>query len=1068
MKTKMQYRRALIAGILLICSLSITGCVGTAANTAATVTTTTAATVAPLTISGNQLQIATSTLLATFKQAALISLQNRMTNETYIATPGPNWVDLPLLQNNGQTLTAGNWSMNPDGASASIQFTDSQRTLTMTAGVVDDDLFLRFAGSSTAPGVVGASWGISGLNLNPGRLIIPALGGTYFDATSTPDVEGFDYPVEWENQMVIYQGKAGNVLIYARDPGPSYKRLLVSRPTGTLDLSLEMFAPGPWPSSLTVSPIEWRMHGFSGSWTQAADSYKSYMSSLRPFTSTNSAQSWVKAVRAVEIFETLDPTLLDALAAEVVPNQTVLLLTTWRQQPFDIYYPDYTPDPAAISFVARARQLGFRIMLHVNLLGISEVHPEYANFTQCQIKTADTLQPTGWLWDSLPSGDPRRFAYISPSCSSYRQLFINQIAPAIAALKPDALHLDAGGAIINDGNGLIEGLNSMQGMIQLHKDILATYPNLVLGGESTNEVIGPYNWLAQRWPSDSPPHSISSYLMSSQVFFYGFLDQPDPDEDSFANYLSRYEGFGVVPVNFIVDPTDLDQGRQRTHLILAYQKMLQTNLYSPDWTGDWTGLEFRQSNAAKTSTLSVKDDGTFVTLQQGSTIFYQRAHGASSYTTPFFVDNWPAYDDGHLVGMTPEQQYWLTSTAFRPSGETHLLTVPANMEVGIDTLRTSQYSIFEIDGADRNWFDFVEEFAGAKLGTIYNLTDYGVIDGAVIGVGSATVKGVFYDSVIFEHPPYLQALGGSDFIEYSIPIPVAPKVSLSFNAGIADGNSQSDGVLFGVQINGQTAWKATVLPDKGWTAGTVDLTSYAGTTVKLRLLTHPGLALNPAFDSACWNALSINTDFSTTANVQLQLATGSSTTPQFTSNVTLSSLAGNTASISLPVPAKFSVFTTQPATVAIGQSLLTTPMTVWETTGGLPMQAVYETSGSIGPTSSGGVTKTAVAAIPPRDGQTILSSAVTLPSNATTISFGYGLADAPAGQGAITNYSGVTFIVRANGTQLLSQAVNTVGWSAMQVDVSQFAGKPVVFELIVDANQDQLFDFAYFTDLTIH
>ena len=132
------------------------------------------------------------------------------------------------------------------------------------------------------------------------------------------------------------------------------------------------------------------------------------------------------------------------------------------------------------------------------------------------------------------------------------------------------------------------------------------------------------------------------------------------------------------------------------------------------------------------------------------------------------------------------------------------------------------------------------------------------------------------------------------------------------------------------------------------------------------------------------------------------------------------------------------------------------------------MQTAYETSGSIGPTSSGGVTKTAVAAIPPRDGQTLLSSAVTLPTNATTISFGYGLADAPAGQGAITNYSGVTFIVRANGTQLLSQAVDTVGWSAMQVDVSQFAGKPVVFELIVDANQDQLFDFAYFTDLTIH
>ncbi|CAN5600425.1 hypothetical protein BH10ACI4_BH10ACI4_24550 [soil metagenome] len=1019
-----------------------------------------------VTISSGQLQVVTSTLQATFSQGALTTLVNRSTNESYIASPGPGWLDLPLLQDNGQTLTAGAWNMNSDGNSASIQFKDTQRTLTMTAGIADDDLVLRFSGSSTVPGVVGVTWGILGLNLSPGRLLIPGQGGTYFDSTSTPDVQGLDYPVQWENQMVVYQGDKGSVLMYARDPVPNYKRLLALKPAGTLNLSFEMFGSAPWPTSTSVPEVEWRLHGFANSWTSAADAYKSYMTSLRPFTAAQGNRAWIKNVRGVVIFETLDPTLLDALAREVIPSRTVLLMTNWRQHPFDLYYPDYAPDPAANIFIVKARQLGFRIMLHVNLLGISEVHPEYQNFKNCQIKTADTLKPTGWLWDNFPSGDPHRFAYISPACSAYRQLFIRQLKPAIDALQPDALHLDAGGAIVNDGNGLIEGINSMQGMVQFHKDILAAYPNVVLGGESTNEIIGPYNWLAQRWPADSPSHPLSSYLMGDQVFFYGFLDQPAPDEDGFGNYLNRYEGLGVVPVAFIVTPSDLDTDHQRTHSVLSYQKALANGLYSPDWTGDWTGLRFRQRSADKSSSLSIKDDGTFVSLQQDANTLYQRAHGAASYTTPYFLSGWPAYDDTHLLGTDPTHQYWLTPTMSRPSGEMHLLTIPQNMQVGADTLRTNQYGIFEIEGSTTNWFDFVSEFAGAQKGTIYNLKEYGAINGAVIAIGSTIVKGVFYDSVLFEHPPYQQALGGSDFVEYTVQVPVAPAVTLSFGTALSDGSAQSDGVLFGVQVNSQTLWKATVLPGTGWNNGTVDLTPYAGKSIKLRLLTHPGAALNPFFDSACWNLLQIRTDFSTTTNVRVQLPPNAGI-PQFTPNVTIVNVGGQAADISLHVPAKFAVFASQPPALTVGQSLMNTTITVWKATGGLPVQSVYDVSGTIGSVSAGGITKTAIAAIPPRNGETLLTTAVTLPPSATTMLFGYGLADAPPGIGAITNYSGVTFIVRANGTEVLRQTVGVAGWSQAQIDVSQWRGKPVLFELIADADQDQLFDFAYFTDLTV-
>lgn len=1025
---------------------------------------------APVTVTNNGagLQLVSSTLQVTFNQAAVSALTNVATNESYISAGGAGWADLQLLQDNGESLMAGQWAMNAADGSATILLKDSQRTLSLTAGVADDEVFLKISGSSTAKGVVGATWGLSGLNLSPGRLVVPAYGGTYLDATSTPDLLGFDYPVEWENQMAVYEGKAGSLLIYARDPGPVFKRILASRPSGTLNVGFETFAPGPWPSSTSVSSIEWRLRGVSGGWMPASDVYRKYMLSLHPFLAADGARAWVKQIRGVVTFLTLDPSLLEQLAQEVVPSRTILLLIPWRQDGFDINYPDYTPDPAAPIFVARARQLGFRIMLHTNLVGVSELNPQYANFAKCQLRTPDTLTPTGWLLDQIPAPSPLRFAYISPACSDYRKLFIRSIKGAIEELQPDALHLDAGGAILNDGNGPMEGMNSIQGMMQLQKDLIAAYPNLVLGGESTNEIIGPFNWMAQRWPLPAPSHPISAYLLGGQVFYYGFLDQAHPDEQGFADYLSRYEGYGVAPVAFITTPSDLnfDATHQRTHLVLGYQKLLQEGQYSPDWTGNWSGLTFRQKSADGSSSLIVKDDGTTVSALDNSSTFYQRVHGKFSYSTPYFIDNWPAYDAERLLGTDSTQQYWLTANSYRPSGETHLLTVPTNMVIGVDTMRASQYGIFEIDGSNPNWFDFVQQLPAAAKGTIYNLKEYRVVNGAVISSGGATVGGIYYDGVIFEHPPYQLALGGSDFIEYSVPVPSAPKVTLTFDTAIADGNSQSDGVIFGVQVNQQTAWRATVLPGTGWNHGSVDLTPYVGSTVKIRLLTHPGIALNPYFDAACWKSVSINTDFSTTSALQLQVA-GAGSSVAFTPNVKMTSKSGDIASITMPVPGKFSYFASAPPSLGPGASLFDTPFTTWNATGGLPSQGIYDTSGTIGSVVSGGVAKKAIAAIPPRDGQTLLTTAASLSSTAKTIALGYGLSDGPPGSGAI-NYSGVTFIVRANGVEVFRSTVSASGWRQQQIDISPWSGQSVVFELIADADGDQLFDYAYYTDLTIN
>jgi len=83
----------------------------------------------------------------------------------------------------------------------------------------------------------------------------------------------------------------------------------------------------------------------------------------------------------------------------------------------------------------------------------------------------------------------------------------------------------------NDGNGLIDGRNYIQGSILLHQELSDAFPWLVLGGESVNELFAPHERFAQRWHWDPlPPHPISTFLLGDRTLLYGYLGQPGPED----------------------------------------------------------------------------------------------------------------------------------------------------------------------------------------------------------------------------------------------------------------------------------------------------------------------------------------------------------------------------------------------------------------------------------------------------------------------------------------------------------------------------------------------------------
>jgi hypothetical protein len=1023
-------------------------------------------------IKNSILTVTTNTLAISFREEAMISLKNLLTGEEYIRQAGANWFNLSMLAQDAPTLRASAWRLSTDPntqqPTAVIDFQDATHSASLTVGIdqPSGEIFLRIEGKSRQAGVISLQWGIQGLDLAPGRLVIPGQAGTYFDLRSAPNLIGLDYPVHWESQMVVYEHNQGGLSIYARDPKPYFKRLHASRQTGSLDLGFETFAVAPWANATETPTIEWRMKGFAGDWRNPASQYRDWIRSLKPLVPASGNRAWVRGIRAVVTIQTLDLSVLEPLAGRLEPSQTLLYLVDWRRDSFDINYPDYTPSPQSKPFVDRARDLGFRVMLHTNLLGVSANNPDYQGLKAFQLKYADSLEPIGWLWD-LPEGNIQRVAYISPASEEYRRLLIARLRPALEGLRPDAIHMDGGGVIINDGNGPIGGLNSAEGLTRLYQELLQAFPDLTLSAESMNEIVAPYNWVAQRWNSESPPHPISTFLMGDQVTFYGFLDQPYPDEPDFTEYLKRYEGQGVLPTLTITSPSDLGADRVQTLHLLDQLRLWQRQGFAPDWNSDWGDSIFRFRSADATSSATVEGFGNIVRLNIDNETFYQRVRDTDQVETPYFIRYWPAYDDSKLYGLDPTRQYWLDPVPQRPIGLPHLTELPPDVKVGAGTLVTPDYAYFELETAERQAFDFVSAFWDAKRGTLFNKKEYPLIYGARAEISRLVVGGELRNSVLFMPPPW-GAVNGATFVEYVVPVPAARKVTFKFETGLSDGAVNSDGALFAIQLDGQTVWQKTIYRG-GWNEGSLDLSAYAGRSVRIRLITHPGLNLNPVSDLACWSGLSVVPDLSR-PNSSLQVALPERGQPIAVSGeARLQSAQDRSAVVGLDIPGRFVMFLKPGPSAVGGQSLLDLPHTVWKAGyNGIPSPIAYERSGEIETVSSGGVVKRrAIVADPPRNGFTILSWAVSLPPDATDLLINAGLANAPPPFPPDVNYSGTDFIIQINGQRLWEKELRIGGWNEVKIDLSPWRGQNILIQLITDSERNATFDWARWADLEI-
>ncbi len=511
---------------------------------------------AQLVASGKSLTVTTSNAVATFAGPDLVGFVNSLTGESYLTHPSTGELTtVNTMTSVGQPLQSSNWTIGSEPITghplATTTGQDSGRFLTLTVKVdpVSQEIVLRLSASTSPAGLRDAAWSIAGLNLDTGRLILPSDTGIVLDRAH-PNLGpwALSYPYNWHAQMAVYEAPHGSFVVYSTDTQMRFKRLRTStRGSSTIDVALATEAVAPFSSATAVQTVEWRLKAFSGDWRAAAGVYRDWLSANRPPVS-NAAHPWVSNIRAVVGFPS-DTTLLPALAAVVNPSQTLLYVYDWRQVPFGISLPDYTPRAGEASFISAAHALGFKVMLHFDSIGVTPSNPDYAAVKQYQARTADSLDLMGWNWGAAPAA-PGSYAFINPAAPAWRSLLIARMTAALQGLGADAIHLDLSSSLFNDGNGLIGGLNYAQGMAQLHQEIVAAFPAMAIGGEGETDVTYRYHSFAQSWWLPDGPtegHPLVSFLFGPQVLFYGHLGQTAARNASFRNWMLQLQRRAILP-----------------------------------------------------------------------------------------------------------------------------------------------------------------------------------------------------------------------------------------------------------------------------------------------------------------------------------------------------------------------------------------------------------------------------------------------------------------------------------------------------------------------------------------
>ncbi len=524
-----------------------------------------------------------------FKDGVLVHFHNKLTQETYTLSPqGPSGArsGISIQYNEGEygkyILIDDHWKvvskrrlspLSVEVAYYSDYRVDKTIRIRISIDADTGDLVIQQHGISQH--IVAVTWGCGYLNSQQVDLIIPAHCGEIIDASSEIDKRGYEYPDRWETPLAILQSGNGGFFVRSTDITFRFKEAYYVRSGEHFGISFQTDNPAPFRDKNEITSVEWRLNTYRGDWQVPARIYRDWMeTTFQP----KQPPAWVKDLELVIYapYNPLDPSVLPLLAEHVNPSTTLLYIIGWYDPTMGLA-PDYIPDPEFGDFLKVAHGYGFRVMAFVTFHGCSPNHPLYPEFEKYQFRHPIRGWKLGYKLDDPTYDYPT--AYINPASKAFRKYLVEQMKTLYETYPIDALHLDINTSVVNDANGLIDGLTAAEGNVLLHQELAAAMPGIVLGGENVHEVTFPHVNLAQRWSyNNKQPHPISSFLFSTWTIPYGYhVPNPDREPEFYQPFQEAYTVWGVLPTIRIRAPWMLtDPNMVRTQGFLKSVRMGQS------------------------------------------------------------------------------------------------------------------------------------------------------------------------------------------------------------------------------------------------------------------------------------------------------------------------------------------------------------------------------------------------------------------------------------------------------------------------------------------------------------
>ena len=1037
----------------------------------------------------NNVFVETDAYQVQFMNGVITQLYNKLTGEAYTLPLGVDYVPTGtgisgrsgLLKRSGgiwanqATLTQAR-KIAP--LKAEILFRQGQNEFRLFIGVDarSGDLLVEQEGTSDTVGVYGIQWGCGNLNVRNLDLILPADGGQIINAMSPFTSRSFSYPFSWEVQLAILQGEQGGFFVQGADETFQFKVLHYENYVDSFALGFETQNQAPFDALTSAKSVVWRLNTYSGDWRVPARQYQDWMErTFKPWR-LDEMPAWVGEIGLVVTYidPRLDVGILDTLAEQVDPTKTLLYVVEWRRDPFDVNFPDYTAKPEFGRFVEAARQYGFRVMAHVNLIGVNADHPLYAEFQKFHYRNPWNGNPMGWFWDRTDI--PRnRIAAINPASSEFRKYFVQQLKEVWQKYGVDAFLLDVSSFVANDANGLIEGLNAGQGNVLLHKDLAAAIPGVVFGGESLHEVTFFRESFAQRWKNPpqwdptrrSTPHPISAFLFSPYTLPYGYLGLPNPDRSPqlYQEYLDSYEIWGVLPTLRLSSVADLGPERVRTQELLSIARTWQQRGLKPDFESDWTPNTLFQyvGEDGEIAALKKTETGATFVLPEES-LGYERVFGATQVKTQRNIPHWSAYNETTILGLHPEKSYFLDD-APRDFSQTHINALPDGVSV-TESRVTENAALFRLERMDiSHEIDLLSEMHLVRTGIVHKGKELPRQRGASFQKTEVAIAGV-QKPAIDAHPPHQHIPGdlirrnSSTFGEWTLSLPdIATPLYLDFDIGLREGSEKSDGVTFIVSIGGTEIFRRLHKRQK-WEHVRLDLTPYRNQRVTLRFSTAPGPVGDPAWDWAMWGEPKV-THEPVSRLTEIGFFIPNEPTRSFPD--TLEDHGNGQYWLKAQLPALVLILFGTPQQTEMLDNLQNAHYVAGLQFDGIFREGSVWNSGKRSELTATGVRKQTLNAQPPPDGQTVLQFLLALPTaQEVTFSFSIGLPDRSC------SIDGVFFKVLLNGQSRFEHfAFNEPGWVDGRISLSEFAGETVLLELVTDSGETVSCDWAHWADLFV-